>query len=103
MVPHSEQHSEEEVELLPKAEHFFLFLIHGLCSDFFYCICSQHTASHGVWYLTSNVDGFGRAACAELAQVDGVAALLQSFLFPKSSAAILNFNNFRFVRFNPVL
>lgn len=102
MVPYSKE-SEEEVEFLPKPEYFFLlFVCHVL--SLFYHICSQHTASCDFFLLrVCNVTGFSRAACVELAEVDGVATLLlQSFLFPKSSTAFLNFNNFRFVRFNPV-
>lgn len=49
-----------------------------------------------------NVTGFSRAACVELAQAGAATLLLWSFLLPKSLTVFLNFNNFRFVRFNPV-
>lgn len=49
-----------------------------------------------------NVTVFSRAACVELAQAGAATLLLWSFLLPKSLTVFLNFNNFRFVRFNPV-
>lgn len=96
------QAAEEKVELLPKPENFFPFCFFGSCvvlEPFF------TTAAPKVPTLVLHVcdaPGFSRAACAELAGLDAVAAPpLQYLAFPKSSTAFPNFNNFRFVRFNP--
>lgn len=94
VVPHSKQHSEEEVELLPKPENFFPFL-------FFCFMCCV-----GAFFLFTTPapqgarSSFTCAVPLVSAELDGVAAPpLQHIAFPKSSTAFPNFNNFRFVRF----
>lgn len=109
MVPHSEQQAEEEVEPLPKPRELlpFLFFLGFMCcvgAFFSPHLCPQGATRADVF--TSRVcDAAGFSpACAELAGLDGVAAPpLQYIAFPKSSTAFPNFNNFRFVRFNPCL
>lgn len=103
MVPHSEQQSEEEVELLPKPEYFCLLFVCRVRAFFTVSAPSTRTSCDVFLLHVCNVAGFSRAARVELAQVDGAPTLLlQPFLFPKSLTVFLNFNNFRFVRFNPV-